>query len=116
MLDFILFAVYTLGSASSLMLIKHWFAPAKAAYQAGHGFFLPGLCVMGGAGLYIASFLVWMVILTRNELTVAYPIAVGLTLVVSTIGAVALLGEAVSSIRIAGMFLIVFGIALVVRS
>jgi hypothetical protein len=43
--------------------------------------------------LYIASFLIWLVILGRNDLSVAYPIAIGLTLAFSTLAASIVIGE-----------------------
>jgi len=116
MLDIILFAGYTIGSVTSLILLKHWLAPARAAWQAGAGMVEPSLWVALGAGLYGLSFLTWMVILARNELTVAYPIAIGLTLAFSSIAATVLLGEAISVIRAAGMLLILSGIVFVIRS
>jgi multidrug transporter EmrE-like cation transporter len=85
------------------MLIKHWLPAAQAALRIGNVLTMPCLFVCSGAFLYIVSFLVWMVILARNDLTVAYPIAISLTLLLSTIGAAMLLGEPVSAMRTAGI-------------
>jgi multidrug transporter EmrE-like cation transporter len=68
----------------------------------------PILYVCAGAMLYIFSFLAWLVILTRQELSVAYPIAIGLTLTFSTIGAVVYLEEPVSIGRTAGIVFYIF--------
>jgi multidrug transporter EmrE-like cation transporter len=116
MLDVLLFAAYTIGSVTSLVLIKIWLAPALAAWRTGGDFALSGLMVALGGGLYVVSFLTWMAILARNELSAAYPVAVGLTLLFSAISAASLLGESISLIRGAGMLLIVLGVALVARS
>jgi multidrug transporter EmrE-like cation transporter len=115
MLDVLLFVAYTIGSAISLLLIKAWLAPALAAWRAGRDFAHPGLMVALGVGLYVVSFLTWMAILARNELSTAYPVAIGLTLLFSAVGAASLLGEPISPVRAVGMLLIVLGIALVVR-
>jgi multidrug transporter EmrE-like cation transporter len=116
MLDIVLFAGYTIGSVVSLILIKQWLAPALAGWRTGVGMTAPSLWVALGICLYVLSFLTWMVILARNELSLAYPIAIGLTLAFSGVAAVIFLGEAVSITRIAGMLLILVGIAFVVRS
>lgn len=110
----VLFASYTVTSVSGLLVVKHWLPSAKAAWQSSSGLTLPGFLVFIGAALYIISFLIWMVILERSEISVAYPTAIGLTLTFSTLGAVLLLGEAVSVLNIFGMFLIFIGIILVV--
>jgi multidrug transporter EmrE-like cation transporter len=114
--DLLLFGIYAIGSVTSLLLIKHWLPLAQATFRTVELFAVPNLLVCGGAILYVVSFLIWMVILTRNDLTVAYPIAVGLTLLLSTIGATMLLNEPVSAMRVAGVVLIFAGIVTVVRS
>jgi drug/metabolite transporter (DMT)-like permease len=65
--------------------------------------------------LYIASFLIWLVILGRNDLSVAYPIAIGLTLAFSTLAASIVIGEVISPARSLGVLVIFFGIWLVTR-
>lgn len=116
MIDLFLFGAYAFGSVTSLLVIKHWLPTTRAAIQAGDLVSMPGLFVCGGAFLYVVSFLVWMVILARNDLTVAYPVAISLTLLFSTIGAAMLLGEPVSAMRAVGIAVIFAGIVMVVRS
>jgi drug/metabolite transporter (DMT)-like permease len=60
-------------------------------------------------------FLVWLLTLTRLELSVALPLA-SIALVVNAIGAGLLLGEALSTTRIAGVVIVAIGLALVLRS
>jgi multidrug transporter EmrE-like cation transporter len=62
------------------------------------------------AALYIGSFAVWLVILGRNELSVAYPIAIGLTLAFSTCTTGVMLGEVLTAWRIGGIALVFLGI------
>lgn len=57
--------------------------------------------------LYAASFAVWAYILSKNEVTLAYPICFGLTLVVSTILAIIFLNESLTLVKIGGMALMV---------
>ena len=98
MINLLLFGIHAICSVASLMLIKHWLPAAQAALRIGNVLTMPGLFVCSGAFLYIVSFLVRMVILARNDLTVAYPIAISLTLLLSTLGAAMLLGEPVSPV------------------
>ena len=65
--------------------------------------------------LALALFLVWFLMLTRLELSVALPIA-SITLVVNTIGNGMLLGEALSPLRIGGILLVAIGITIVLNS
>jgi len=73
------------------------------------------LLVALGAGLYATSFLLWLMIASRLALTIAYPVAIGLSLVAITAGSVVWLGEPLPATRLAGMGLILAGIALIVR-
>ena len=54
-------------------------------------------------------------IVSRLALTIAYPVAIGLSLVAITAGSVVWLGESLTVTRLAGMGLILAGIALIVR-
>lgn len=65
--------------------------------------------------LALALFLVWFLMLTRLELSVALPIS-SITIVINTIGNGMLLGEDLSTLRICGVLLISVGIAMVLKS
>lgn len=111
----ILFAVYTVLSVGGMVLVKHA-APALKAAMAQHGSIVnPALLVGGGAAMYVLGFLTWMVILIRSPLTVAYPVAVGLTMTFSTVCAVLFLRETVTWSTLAGSVLVFAGIVLLAR-
>jgi drug/metabolite transporter (DMT)-like permease len=114
--DVLLFAAYTLASVMSLLVIKAWLPVARTRWSEGLSLGLPTFLVFGGAALYVVSFLIWMVILTRHDLTFAYPTAIGLTLIFSSLAASFLLGETLSLARLGGMILIFIGILFVVRT
>jgi multidrug transporter EmrE-like cation transporter len=76
---------------------------------------MPLLQLGAGALLYIGAFAVWLVILSRMELSIAYPVAVGLTLVFVTVGSTLVLNEAIGVVRLLGIALIFVGITLVVQ-
>jgi multidrug transporter EmrE-like cation transporter len=111
----LLFAAFTLCTSCGLLLFKHGWPAFQEAMAAGRWWSRPALTVALGAGLYAASFLLWLLIASRLPLTIAYPVAIGLSLVAITTGAVLWLGEPLDWIRIAGGGLILVGIALIVR-
>lgn len=68
-----------------------------------------------GVALYLLSMIVWLYVLSRVDMSVAYPF-VGLGIVLTTIAGSVLLSEPVTALRLGGCFLIAIGIVLVARS
>jgi drug/metabolite transporter (DMT)-like permease len=66
-----------------------------------------------GAILYLASFVIWLYILSKNPASEAFPISVAATLVFVTLGAAVFLREQISSLQIVGIALVFVGIALI---
>jgi multidrug transporter EmrE-like cation transporter len=115
-LDVVLFCIYTAASVAGLIIIKAGLAQPQAGGQAASFLMTPTFIVGIGSLLYIASFLIWLVILGRNDLSVVYPIAVGLTLIFSTLAASIVIGETISPARCLGVLVIFLGILLVTRT
>ena len=113
--NLLLFLGYTIGSVTGLILLKRHLGPAMASVN-GAIDVQEWLLVAGGSGLYFGAFGLWLLILSRMELSVAYPIAVSLTLVFTAIGGSMLLGEVLSPLRILGLVLVFLGIVALVRS
>lgn len=111
----ILFTAYTVFSVAGMVLVKYAAPALKAAMVQGASAVAPGLLVVGGASMYVLGFLLWMVILTRSPLTVAYPIAVGLTMAFSTVCAAVFLRESLTWSTFVGMLLVFVGIVLLAR-
>jgi drug/metabolite transporter (DMT)-like permease len=65
-----------------------------------------------GVVLYGGSFLLWLYILSRNPVSFAYPIAVGITLAVTVLGAYFFLGEKITTLQIAGILVMLLAIFL----
>ena len=65
-----------------------------------------------GMILYGLSFVMWLFILSRNPVSFAYPITVGLTLAFTVVGSHALLGEKVSLLQISGILLMAVAVLL----
>ena len=68
-----------------------------------------------GAGLYVVSFILWLRVLSRWPLSVAYPMAISLTLAFSLLLGVLCLGERLSAHRLSGVALIIGGAVMLTR-
>lgn len=71
--------------------------------------------IVGGLACYVVSVIVWIMALSRVEVSIAYPmLSVGY--VVNAIAAWYLFGEAVTPTRLAGIGIIILGVYVVARS
>jgi multidrug transporter EmrE-like cation transporter len=71
--------------------------------------------IMGGLACYVVSVMVWILGLSRVEVSIAYPmLSVGYVL--NAVAAWYLFGEAVSVTRLAGIGIIIIGVYIVSRS
>jgi multidrug transporter EmrE-like cation transporter len=71
--------------------------------------------ILGGLACYVISVVVWIVALSRVPVSIAYPM-LSIGYVVNAIAAWALLGEALTPMRLAGIGVIVLGVFMVARS
>jgi multidrug transporter EmrE-like cation transporter len=96
-----------------LVLLRANLATAATLVRAGELTRGPVLLAVVGALSYAASFVLWLVVLAKVPLSVAYPVAVGVTIAVSTLFAWLLLREPMSLRLLLGLVLIVAGVTLV---
>jgi len=68
-----------------------------------------------GLGIYGASVLAWMWVLSKTDVSVAYPF-VGISFVLTAIMGAMFLHENVSPLRIGGTLLVIFGCILIAKS
>jgi drug/metabolite transporter (DMT)-like permease len=95
-----------LGGAIHLTM-SNWFETfIKVATQ---------LPILGGLACYALSLVVWIMGLSRTDVTIAYPM-LSLGYVVAAAGAWLFLGEAVSPQRLLAIAVIMVGVALLARS
>ena len=73
------------------------------------------LPIIGGLGCYVLSVVLWIVALSRVDVSLAYPM-LSLGYVVSAVGAWYFLGETISLQRVAAIAVILVGVALLARS
>ena len=71
--------------------------------------------ILGGLACYVVSVVVWVVALSKVPVSMAYPM-LSIGYVVNAIAAWALLGEALTPMRMAGIGVIVLGVFMVARS
>ncbi|HEY6095229.1 MAG TPA: SMR family transporter [Gallionellaceae bacterium] len=71
--------------------------------------------IMGGLGFYVISVVVWIMALSRVEVSIAYPM-LSIGYVVNALAAWWLFGEAVTMTRIVGIGIIIIGVYVVSRS
>ena len=71
--------------------------------------------VLGGLACYVVSVAVWLIALSRVQVSIAYPmLSVGY--IVNAIAAWYLFGEAVTPLRLVGIGIIIVGVYIVARS
>ena len=73
------------------------------------------LPILGGLACYGVSLVVWIIGLSRTDVTIAYPM-LSLGYVVSAIGAWMFLGEVISPQRLVAIGVIVIGVVLLART
>jgi multidrug transporter EmrE-like cation transporter len=71
--------------------------------------------IVGGLSCYVVSVAIWILALSRVEVSIAYPM-LSIGYVVNAVAAYFLFGEAVSVQRLAGIGIIVLGVYVVARS
>lgn len=71
--------------------------------------------ILLGIAAYVISVFVWMLVLSRVDVSMAYPM-VSLGYVVNAIAAFYLFAEPLSALRVGGIFIILIGVFMVARS
>lgn len=71
--------------------------------------------ILGGIAAYGLSLIVWIMALSRVDVSIAYPM-VSIGYVLTAIAAWQLLGESISTMKIAGIGVIILGVIIVARS
>ena len=72
--------------------------------------------IIAGLALYGLSFLIWLRVLTFNDLSRAYPIFATIVFLMTTLGSIIFLKENITCIRVVGIAVMLTGIFIVARS
>lgn len=112
----VLLVVYILISATALIVLRGSLPQALPQLRAGDWLTPNTLAALGGAALYITSFLIWLGILARTPVTLAFPIAAGASMALTAAGAALVLGERMTVTQHVGLVLVIAGVALLSRA
>ncbi len=99
----VLLAAYTVASSLGLLMIKSGLAETTSLSLSALLQALASPTFVIGAVLYVFSFVAWIAVLAAMPLSTAYPLAMGLTLGCTSVGAAVLLGERLDAARLAGI-------------
>jgi multidrug transporter EmrE-like cation transporter len=99
-----------------LLIMKLHLAGAKTSIINGDFFERTVLIACSGFTLYILSFALWMIILVRSQLSYAYPISVGITLIATSLLSIFFLHESIGVVRGVGMMFILIGVVVIHKS
>jgi len=106
----VVFALYTIVSATGLFLIKTGADNTSLAFQ--DGFFAMQLStrLVVGILIYIASFIISIYIMSRIKLSLFYPMGTGIILVLTCLSGYFILKEHIGIWQIIGIILILTGV------
>ena len=110
--EVILFILYALCSGSGLVILKIAMNNKVLKSLNLIQTFLQ-LRFIIGFFLYVCGFLLWMLILSKYKLNVAFPIATSLFFIVSGLGSYFILKESFTIMQVVGIFLCLAGILLI---
>jgi drug/metabolite transporter (DMT)-like permease len=71
--------------------------------------------ILAGLACYVLAVIVWILVLSRTEVSVAYPM-ISLAYILNAIAAYYFFNEDLSLVRIAGIGVIIFGVYLIART
>lgn len=110
---YLLFITYILFSATGLLLLRSGAGEFTIALQSG-GFlnFSVSFRMLAGMFFYVCSFLLFMILLPRFNLTYLYPISAGVLYVVIIISGVVFLRERLPITHIIGIVLVFSGVVM----
>lgn len=94
----------------SFVGFDHWRTLIGSTFQVAFNPF-----IMVGLSCYVASVVIWILVLSRVQVSVAYPL-MSLAYVTTTIAAAILFHEPVTMTRMGGILVIILGVYLITRS
>ncbi|MDP9435775.1 MAG: hypothetical protein M3P93_11535 [Actinomycetota bacterium] len=107
------FGAYVCLGVVGLVLLRANIASAASLVRSGQLIGQPvALSALGGF-FYASSFITWLIVLARVPLSVAYPVAVGATVALSSVVAWAVLGEPMTGQLVLGILIVFAGVLVV---
>ena len=113
MMTILLVVYYLLASSFGLILLKMFMTDTGLSVIMANKWLLLDWRLLLGGFLYASSFISWIFILAKLQLTYIYPIIVGLGYVMIILLSVIVLGESPNLYRFIGIALILVGVVIV---
>jgi small multidrug resistance pump len=108
----ILFFVYVILSSLGLILFKLGSKDLTMLVQGGFFSISTSWIVIVGILCYLASFLLWLVIVNKSELSYVYPLSIACINIAILLGSYVLLNESIGLKTIIGTIVILIGITI----
>lgn len=105
-----LFIIYIILSSLGLILFKLGSKDLSVLFQSGAFSFSMSWIVLVGILCYLASFLLWLVIVSKSELSYIYPLSIACINIAILLGSHFLLNETITTQGIIGIVVIVVGV------
>ena len=107
---------YSISSAAALLLLRVGLPKLSGVAQQSNWLSITAFGIYAGLFLYGASLVMWLWIVSRVELGVAYPAAIGLVTVLVALGSYFLLHENFGLLHGLGALLILSGVTILYRA
>lgn len=106
----ILFLIYIVLSSLGLILFKLGSKDLSVLFQSGAFSFSMSWIVLVGILCYLASFLLWLVIVSKSELSYIYPLSIACINIAILLGSHFILNESIGMKELVGTIIIIIGI------
>ena len=107
------FGAYVFLGVVGLVLLRANLSAAVPLVRSGQLAAQPVALSALGAFAYASSFATWLIVLARVPLSIAYPVAVGATLALSSVLAWSVLGEPMTKQLVLGIVIVFTGVVVV---
>lgn len=112
MMFYVLFCSYVLLSTLGLLLMKLGGSSTSLSFEVHTFSMVMSYRLIIGLLCYICSFLLFILILQRKDLSLIYPLSAGIVNVVSVVLGVVVLKEKISPFGLIGIVLVIAGVVL----
>lgn len=109
MTTILLLALFTVMSTGGLVLLSYTLRGEEVAGIGDAAALLARPKVLAGAALYIGSFGCWLLILTRETVSTAFPLSIALTYTATIAASATILDEPISRAKYAGIACVAIG-------
>ncbi|MEE9429471.1 MAG: hypothetical protein V3V16_00415 [Melioribacteraceae bacterium] len=113
--NFFLFVLYAIFSGGGLIILKTALTGKKINLESAFEIILSAKFIIGFS-MYVIGFALWMIILSKFKLNIAFPIAMSLFFIVSSLGSYFILQEVFNARIILGMVFCLIGIIIISTS